>query len=136
MYPMFLINKPVTAQVGAKNLMYLKYLMLKNSKKFRIYSIRNPQKLERIGAPHGRFGIFHPFCRNNKKNEGWKKNGKKSQNPEKKLKGGPFSFAGILCSAKKGKLFCSVPGPKGSIWRLPLNFVELLVEIVWSLLVF
>ena len=53
MYPMFLINKPVTAQVGAKNLMYLKYLMLKNSKKFRIYSIRNPQMLERIGAPHG-----------------------------------------------------------------------------------
>ena len=53
----------------------------------------------------------------------------------KKLKGDPIFWRGIVCYAEK-TFFVQFPGPTGTIWALPLNFVELLVELFWSLQVY
>ena len=75
------------------------YLRLKNSKRtlkrqgILFYSIRETQKLSRIGASGGRFETFHPLCRKSSKNwrgtRWWKNLLEKSLiMSKKKLKGG------------------------------------------------
>ena len=83
-----------------------------------------PKKLN--GGP---FGIFqHPFS---KKIERGPFGGKKSHSAEK-TKGDPLVSIGTVCYAKKENPFLvQLPGPKGTIWSLLLNFVELLVELFW-----
>ena len=55
---------------------------------------------------------------------------KRSRNGEKKLKGDPLASSGIVCYAVN--FLVQFPGPTGAIQ----NFVELLVELFWSLQVY
>ena len=83
----------------------------------------------------GPFGIFqHPFCcKTTKKIEGtlsWEIVFEKSRTVPKKSKGGPLVSSGIVCYA--GNLFGSVPWANRYILASSKVFVELLVELFWS----
>ena len=84
----------------------------------------------------GRFGIFqHPFCRKTPKTlkgDPLRKNNfqeKKSGNAEKTERGTLWSRP-VFCYA--GNLFGSVPWANRYILASSENFVELLVELFWS----
>ena len=82
------------------------------------------------------FEIFqNPFCCKTPKNEGdpfWKKNfEKKSHSAEKNLKRDPLVSSGIVCYA--GNRFGSVPWANRYNLASSQNFVELLVELFWSI---
>ena len=68
----------------------------------------------------------------------WGTNSKKKyHNTGKTDRGDSLVLRGIVCYPKKGKSFLvQFPGPTDTIWRLPSNFVELLVELFWSLHVY
>ena len=75
------------------------------------------------------------LLQNSKKMKGalcWKKFLKKSRTvPKKNLKGDPLVSSGIVCYA--GNLFGSVPRANRYNLASSQNFVELLVELFWSL---
>ena len=78
----------------------------------------------------------HPFCRKTKKIEGdplVEKKSKKNAQCRNKTERGPFSLARNVCYPEKKKnFFDSIPWTIG----YSLNFVELLVELFWSLQVY
>ena len=97
-------------------------LRVKNSKRtskcesILFYSTRKTQKMDRIGAPGGRFEIFHPFVPKHQKIEGGEKIFEKSHSRKKRGPVWIFSTSilsqnslvspGIVCYAeKKEKLF-------------------------------
>ena len=63
-----------------------------------------------------------------------KKNFEKSQNAEKTEREDPLVSSGIVCYA--GNLFGSVPWTTRYILASSVNFVELLVELFWSVHVY
>ena len=63
-----------------------------------------------------------------------KKFRKKSHNPEKTEREDPLISSGIVCYA--GNLFGSVPWATRYILASSVNFVELLVELFWSVQVY
>ena len=64
----------------------------------------------------------------------WCKKIEKSHSAKKNLKGGPLVSSGVVCYA--GNLFGSVLWANGYNLASSQNFVELLVELFWSLQVF
>ena len=108
------------------------YLRLKNSlQDFKVSTYsglqsRKTQKLERKSILSQTIKkIDGPF--------GEKKILKKSLTMPKNLIEGLFSLARYCYAERREKFFGQFPGPTGTICRLPLNVVELFVELFWSL---
>ena len=96
-----------------------------------------PKKNER-GDPLGFFNI-HSVAKSEKIEGGtlWRRFfPKKMSRNAKKLKGpkNPLVSSGIVCYA--GNLFGSVPWANGYNWASSKNFVEISVELFWSLQVY